>query len=325
MMCPGRAAASLVACLAAFDLGTGDAAEPSTAETAAPAEFRIEAEPIALVPDRLAGLEAAGAWVLSSSHPSFGGISGLARRGGGTGLRAVTDRGRLVAFGPLPAPGEAGTLAGRLAALPGAADAAAAKLSHDAEALAEAGGRLWVAFEHDHRIGAAVAPAQPTRPPSFGSLAPNAGIEGLATVATPQGEALLAITEDAGEDGARVFLLAPGGDLRAEGTLPRVSRHLVTGADTGPDGRIYLVLRHWSPETGVSIRIRRYALAGTPPMPDPASMEELAAFGPDSGIDNMEGIALTTGPDGAMRHTIVADDNFNPLQRTVIAEFVVTR
>jgi hypothetical protein len=53
-------------------------------------------------------------------------------------------------------------------------------------------------------------------------------------------------------------------------------------------------------------------------LPRPESAEELAAFGPLSGIDNMEGLAVAPGPGGALTLWLVSDDNFNPPQRTIL-------
>jgi len=283
----------------------------------------IVAEPVDLLPAQLSGLAPAGAWVLKADDPAFGGLSGLDVEAEGL-VWALTDEGRLLRFGPLPPPGEAGRSDAAIFGLWGAHLRDESKISHDAEAMTVLRHTVWVAFERRHRIEGASEGVEPIVLPEFGDLEGNAGIEALATVEAASGEALLAITEGTDEAGARGFAISPDGRLLAEGRLPQVSRHLVTGADVGPDGRLYMVLRHWSPQTGVSIRIRRYALAGEPPLPDPGSIEELGAFERYSGIDNMEGIALWQDETGATHLTIVADDNFSPLQRTVLADFVVT-
>jgi hypothetical protein len=45
----------------------------------------------------------------------------------------------------------------------------------------------------------------------------------------------------------------------------------------------------------------------------------LEALGTD--IDNMEAIAVHTGPDGAARITLVSDNNFNDWERNLLLEF----
>ena len=40
-------------------------------------------------------------------------------------------------------------------------------------------------------------------------------------------------------------------------------------------------------------------------------------------IDNMEGLSVHRAPDGATLLTIVSDDNFSPLQRTLLLQFTL--
>ncbi len=49
--------------------------------------------------------------------------------------------------------------------------------------------------------------------------------------------------------------------------------------------------------------------------------EELGRFAPPYPIDNMEGIAAWRTPEGATRILLLSDDNFNPLQRTLLLLF----
>ena len=40
-------------------------------------------------------------------------------------------------------------------------------------------------------------------------------------------------------------------------------------------------------------------------------------------IDNMEGLSVHRAPDGALVLTLISDDNFSPLQRTVLLQFTL--
>ncbi|WP_368773282.1 esterase-like activity of phytase family protein [Pseudomonas sp. MPR-R2A5] len=40
-------------------------------------------------------------------------------------------------------------------------------------------------------------------------------------------------------------------------------------------------------------------------------------------IDNMEGISIHRAADGAMVLTLISDDNFSPLQRTILLQFAL--
>ena len=49
----------------------------------------------------------------------------------------------------------------------------------------------------------------------------------------------------------------------------------------------------------------------------------LAASGPD--VDNMEAVAVHSGPDGTTRITLVSDNNFNEWERSLLLEFSLPR
>ncbi len=265
--------------------------------------------PMALGP----GVAFLGAWVLTSRDPDFGGISGLLVEG--DRMTAVTDRGHwLTARIDLAAPGLVSDA--RIAPMR-AADGRllSGKTETDAEGLARVGGRLFVAFEQDHRVlahegGGRLGPAFALRGADR-LVGRNAGAEGLATL--PDGR-VIAIAEGRDRDAFPYWVL--GGARGLRGVLPATGIHDVTGADLGSDGRLYVVLRHFSRATGVSIRVRRYLLSegGTPVS---GSGVEIAGFEALSGIDNMEAIALAPGAEGQVLW-LLADDNFNPPQRTLL-------
>lgn len=284
----------------------------------------LTAEPVALGAGELApGVSVAGAWVLRSSDAAFGGISGLLVEAGR--VTAVTDKGRWLTaqIAPESAPEIAfestalltGARIGRIL------DAGGAPLppghGTDAEGLARVNGQLRISFEQDHRIvrhlgaGRVGDAFRPRGAPQ--RLGANAGFEGLA--ALPNGR-LLVIAESRIDDAFPYLVLGDGG-VTVSGRLPALSKHDVTGADVGPDGRLYLLQRHYSVLTGVSIRLLRYAL-DPDGAPVPGSAHRLAAFDDASGIDNMEGVALAPGPGGAMLIWLIADDNFNPRQRNLL-------
>lgn len=286
-------------------------------------DVRVTAEPLKLVGGKLSGLALRGAWVLRGDRREFGGFSGLLVRDGR--LYAVSDRGWWLGA-EIAEDGDGAPLLrnARMARMRDASGETYGKSDGDAEGLSwdstpSGGERLAVSFERDHRImrlgpngklGDTIAPA------AFGRLHGNRGIEGLARL--PGGK-LIALAE--GRDGgfAPVFVLAPDGGV-SESRLSLSWLHSVTGADVGPDGRLYLVLREYSALFGISIRVVRYQL-GANNVPLPESARTLAAFEADSGIDNMEGIALDVRPDGADRLWLISDDNFRGTQRTVLIKF----
>jgi hypothetical protein len=286
---------------------------------AAVAPVAVTAEPVAITGGELDGLALGGAWVLRGDHRNFGGFSGLVVTG--ERLYAVSDQGWW--FGATLVEGNA-TLRladARLAPMRDSEGDRYTKAGGDAEGLTRLGGRLVVSFERDHRLmllrdsGRMGATIQPR---AFEQFRSNKGLEALASL--PDGR-LIVLAEGADDGGVPVFLIGPAGDV-TEARLPRVGSHSVTGADIGPDGRLYLVLREYSVLFGVGIRVMRYRL-GADGLPLPASAETLAAFENESGIGNMEGIALERGTDGETRLWLISDDNFRWPQRTLLVRFEV--
>ncbi len=96
--------------------------------------------------------------------------------------------------------------------------------------------------------------------------------------------------------------------------IPRAGLLVPTGADIGPDGRLYLLERDFN-GIGFSSRIRRFNLDGT-------GEETLLETQPGT-HDNLEGIAVWTDALG-LRITMVSDNNYRALQRTELVEYRLT-
>lgn len=275
----------------------------------------ISANPVDIPPKRLNGLTPAGAWSLSSDNSDFGGLSGLHMQG--SQITAVTDKGHLL-HGNVFLQEDGGleiadalltALSDDVGSLPGSE-------AGDAEGLTLFGNKMVISFERQHRIavlgpeGAMVACAGFA---DFSDLGFNNGLEGLAT--TPAG--LIALAEGPDRGQADYWVIREDGTAE-KGLLTLPTDHLVTGADVGPDGKLYLVLRTYTPVIGVSARIVRYALDDGHPVPK--SAEILAEFEGVSGIDNMEGISVTDDFDGDFLW-LVSDDNFSFVQRNLLMRF----
>jgi hypothetical protein len=81
--------------------------------------------------------------------------------------------------------------------------------------------------------------------------------------------------------------------------------------------------RKFSYLSGVAIRIRRIPLAGVQPgalVDGPAMLEADMGYQ----IDNMEGLAVHRTAAGETVLTLVSDDNFSPIQRTVLLQFTLS-
>ena len=282
-------------------------------------EITIRSTPVEISNGVLNGLILHGTVELDSDHSEFGGFSGLNVTDGH--LVAVSDAGWwLLADIENRANGLFPTNAG-YAPMRDSQGARFEKSGGDAEGLTTRDGNLVVSFERDHRIAFHIETGQlgdDVRDDRFEAMSTNKGLEALAT--TPDGW-ILAIGEKPAERGFPVFLLRYSGEVD-QVWLPKTNRHFVTGADVGPDGRLYVLKRDFSLLLGLSILIERYDLDEDGyPLPD--TRKQLARFEGASGIDNMEGISLWTDQHGATRLALISDDNFKAFQRTLLMDFIV--
>ncbi|GAB4373349.1 MAG: esterase-like activity of phytase family protein [Kiloniellaceae bacterium] len=316
-------AAALLAVLTAA-AGVGNA----VAET----PLALSAKPLPLNPEdktqqRVGGLLWRGGLALAAEDPRFGGLSDLALAPDGRALTAVSDAGRWVTARLTY--DSAGNLAGIAAAESGALRDPRGRLlsgkgAQDAEALARLDdGSLVVAFERDHRLlafgtgGLAGVPKPLTAPAGLAAAGSNSGIEALVALA---GGRLLAFSE--GQkigDSYAVYLREADGRWQALALKPQ-GLFVPTGAAQLPDGDILLLERRFTILGGVGARLRRIPLAAIRPG---ALLEgrEVAELRAPLTLDNFEGVAVHRLGDGRIRLTLLSDDNFSPLQRTLIVQF----
>lgn len=276
----------------------------------------IHATPITLRTSELNGLVLRGALELYADHEGFGGFSGLEIAQGQ--LVAVSDTGWWLHADLPDLPESIDFPTASFVAMRDDDGARLEKQGGDAEGLAQRPDGFAVSFERDHRImtaphsGAFDKLITDRRFEQFGT---NKGMEALTLVANGN---MLAIGEDQDDGFFSMLLIAADGTVRSA-TLPALSRHNVTGADLGPDGRLYLLLRDYTPLLGVSVMIQRYALKDGG-FPDPDSAELLARFESDTGIDNMEGISVWQDTNSKTRVTLISDDNYRSFQRTILVD-----
>lgn len=192
--------------------------------------------------------------------------------------------------------------------------------NQDAEAMTRLpDGTILVSFEARGRIGrldpeSGIVTELPI-PDMFRELQNNSGLEALAT--DGQGR-VLAIPERSGK------LDRPFPVYRRDGeawSVPYAVRRdggpfLVAGADTGPDGRLYVLERDFAKWRGFATRVRSFAYAD-----DVLTDERLILESPLGRHDNLEGLAVWRDDTGAIRLTMVSDDNFFAFQRTEFVEY----
>ena len=317
---------SIVACLLLLGACSASVADPGPNGLA---PIKITASPVALdasdpARDRVGRLRYLGGIALDSDDVRFGGLSGLRLIGPGRML-AVTDGGHWVAMNLI----ERGD---RLAGIDSAAigvirgpkrEPLRGKAFADAEAL-EAGPRGYtVAFEREHRIwhyrtfDAAAGSEEFPDARWLASLPPNDGIEAIAKV----GDEWLYIAEATLPNGRHEGILLSHGQLartygRVAVDVPAAFRP--TDAHALDANRVMILARRFSPLSGVAAAlvvtsVDREKLALGP-------SQTIAELAPPLTVDNMEGLAV--GRSGGRTFVYLAsDDNFSPLQRTLIMKF----
>lgn len=269
-----------------------------------------------------------GGLALSAQDSAFGGLSDLLIDAEGRNITAVSDSGRWLRAALLY--DAEGDLSDVVMAQFGALKEAdgsplAGKRRQDAEALARFADRaLVIGFERDHRLWRLPSakhlngkPLPMTVPPGLAGAGSNAGVEALVALADGR---LLAFTEGqlSGEN-FRVYLWQNGKGW-ADLALKPAGLFRPTGATLLPSGDVMLLERRFTLFGGVGIRLRQIPKTAIKPG---AVLEgrEVAELRAPLTRDNFEGIAVHRAPDGNLRFTLLADDNFNALQRTLIVQF----
>ncbi len=194
------------------------------------------------------------------------------------------------------------------------------KLS-DSEGIAiRSNGRIYVSFERYHRVwtyrDTTSEAAWLPRHPDFKKLQNNSSLEALAIDAKGR---LYALPERSGA------LSKPFPVYRYNGkewdkslSIPRRGEFLVVGADFGPDGKFYLLERHFKKPIGVYSRVRRFSLTSSG-----FTEEETIITSSLNQHDNLEGISVWRDDQDKIRITLVSDDNFNFIQRTELVEYII--
>ena len=154
------------------------------------------------------------------------------------------------------------------------------------------------------------------RPKEFNELQNNSSLETLAIDAEGT---LYTLPERSGKL-SRPFPVFRyrGGTWDQPFSIPRRPPYLPVGGDFGPDGKFYLLERHMSGIFGFQSRVRRFDLG-----PDGVSGEETLLESKTGTHDNLEGISVWRDQSGAIRMTLIADDNFKFFQTTEVVEYRV--
>ena len=283
---------------------------------------------------RFGALEYRGGLVLESPTKAFGGLSGLRVAADGQHFVAVTDKGqwlraRIVYRGTVPI---AITDAEMAPILGADGRPLRSRGWYDAESLAADGDTMYVGIERVHRIvrfdfgkdGLLSRGVPVAVPAAFRTLPHNASLECLAMAPKggPLGGTLIVVSERGLDANGNILGFLIGGATRGSFSLKRADDFDVSDCAISPGGRLLVLERRFTWTSGLAMRIRSVSLASIKPNATVDGMELISA---DMGhqIDNMEGLSVHRAPDGATVLTIVSDDNFSPLQRTLLLQFTL--
>jgi hypothetical protein len=319
-------------------VGMATPAEAQRTSVDPPTVIAVEAKSIATfsvrAPDqrRFGMVEYVGGLELKSSHREFGGFSAIRVASDGEHFVSLTDRGwwltgRIVSERGRPV----GIAEATMAPMLGPDGRPLAERGwHDTESLAERDGWLYVGIEGVNRIvrfdfdrqGLLARAEVVSAPPAISHLPSNKGLEAL-TFAPRDSKlagALMGFSERGldGNKNLKAFLI--GGAAPGQFSVKRRDNFDISDSATLPSGDVLLLERRFSWWTGIAIRLRRIAISDIAPDVLVDGTDLLFA---DLGyqIDNMEGLSVHLDSSRDVVLTLISDDNFSLLQRTLLLQF----
>lgn len=283
---------------------------------------------------RFGQLEYIGGIELTSPDKDFGELSALRLNEAGTHFMSVNDKGRWFRGRIVYRDGKpAGIADAETAPILGADGAPLADRGwFDTESLADDGeGTLYVGVERVNQIvrfdygrDGLLARGSPIDvPPAVKTLPFNQGLETLVFIPRkhkPLGGTLVAISERGLDRDGNILGFLIGGAHPGAFTIKRSNDYDVTDAAVLPDGNVLILERFFAPTRGIAMRIRRLNADEIRPgavVDGPVLMEADMGYQ----IDNMEGLAVHRNAAGELVLTLISDDNFNVIQRTLLLQF----
>lgn len=288
---------------------------------------------------RFGSLEYRSGLVLTSPYRGFGGLSAIRVDEKGERFLALSDQGAWFT----------GRIRYSGRAMVGLDDVKAAPMLnaegrpitekrywYDTESLARDGANVYVGLERVNQImrfdfskGGTRARGEviPT-PAAVRKLPVNKGLEALVFV--PKGKdqnmplagTLIAFSERGLDTAGNLVAFRIGGPSPGQFSVRRTEKFDISDAVLLPYGELLILERKFSWFTGINIRIRSIALRSIAPG---ALVDGPVLFNADLGheVDNMEGIDAHVTPEGETVLTMVSDDNFSMLQRTLLLQFTL--
>ena len=318
---------------------------PDANAVAAPVAIEVKARPIASFDMRdrshlrFGSLQWRSGLVLTSPFPGFGGLSGLRLDAKGERFISFSDKGTWFT----------GRIVYQGNEMTGLADVEAAPMLgpdgrpitargwYDSESIAIDGSQIdnsqvYIGLERVNQVLRFDFSKGFTR--SLGEVVPmpaavkklpyNKGLEALVMVpkGLPLAGTLIALSERGLDGDGNLVAFLVGGPSPGPFSVRRTEKFDISDATLLASGDLLILERKFSLVEGLNVRIRRIALKSLAPG---ALVDGPVIFEADLGdeVDNMEGIdAFVTG-EGDTVLTMVSDDNFSLIQRTLLLQFTL--
>jgi hypothetical protein len=336
--CLLKSTAAVLAAQATADVARAQFVTDAPTPDDTPVPIEVKARPIPSFDTRdhqrmrFGSLEFRSGLVLTSPFPGFGGLSGWRFDAKGERFISFSDRGSWFT----------GRILYHGREMTGLADVEAAPMLgadgrpittrgwFDTESIALDGSLVYIGLERVNQVLRFDFSQGFTRargevfpmPPAVRKLPFNKGLEALAFVpkGLPLAGTLIAISERGLDAPGNLIAFLVGGPTPGQFSVRRSDKFDISDAVLLGSGDLLVLERKFSLLDGVGIRIRRIALSSLQPG---AVVDGPTIFEADPGeeIDNMEGIDAHVSPEGDTMLTMVSDDNFSLLQRTLLLQF----
>jgi hypothetical protein len=313
---------------------------PGPVSVSAPVAIKVTARPIPSFDMRdrshlrFGSLQYRSGLVLTSPFSGFGGLSGLRLDRKGERFISFSDKGDWFT----------GRIVYRDAEMTGLADVEAAPMLgpdgrpitargwYDSESIAIDGSLVYIGLERVNQVLRFDFSEGFTR--SLGEVVPmptavkklpyNKGLEALVFVpgGMPLAGTLIALSERGLDANGNLVAFLVGGPSPGQFSVRRTKKFDISDATLLASGELLVLERKFSLVEGLNVRIRRIALKSLAPG---ALVDGPVIFEVDLGeeVDNMEGIDAFVTPQGETVLTMISDDNFSLIQRTLLLQFVL--
>lgn len=273
---------------------------------------------------------------LKSSNPSFGGLSGIELSKGGKKMLAVSDNGLWIQADIIYKNAKISHLTNaKIVHLRNPKGKVFVHWRADSEGLTKRNDSLddvIVSVERDQAIYRYKFGEKGLRTPALAlgavneaaNISPNRGLEAITSLPKThayRGWLLTFAEKKLNQSGNHSGWLVNG-----KSNLPiyvkRTKGYDITDASYLPNGDIVILERALSLFTGPSMRVRQFCGSNVKPNATLSGKTLIDANWLYS-VDNMEGLAVHTAPNGETVLTLVSDNNYHFLQRTLMLQFAL--